>query len=92
MDFFAQQDVARRNTRVLVLLFIFAVFLLILLTNALFAAFLYINQDYSVYGGLREGSAGFLSFFTWERPQPRPSTWSAALVWRSPPPLAWSCC
>tara|TARA_R110002073_G_scaffold58668_5_gene148563 strand:- start:24073 stop:26046 length:1974 start_codon:yes stop_codon:yes gene_type:complete len=67
MDFFAQQDVARRNTRVLVLLFIFAVFLLILLTNALFAAFLYINQDYSVYGGLREGSAGFLSFFTWER-------------------------
>lgn len=67
MDFFAQQDVARRNTRVLLVLFIVAVFLLILLTNALFAAFLYFNQNYNVYGGLREGTAGFLSFFNWDR-------------------------
>lgn len=67
MDFFAQQDVARRNTRLLALLFLAAVFLLILLTNAAFAAFLFFNADYNIYSGSREGVAGFLSYFTWAR-------------------------
>ncbi|MCB1843211.1 MAG: M48 family metallopeptidase, partial [Halioglobus sp.] len=67
MDFFAQQDVARRNTRMLVLLFVVAVLLLILLTNALVAGFLYINQDYNLYGGSHASPGGFLTFFSWER-------------------------
>jgi len=67
MDFFAQQDLARRNTRLLVLLFLLAVLLLVLLTNAALAAFLFFSQDYNVYGGAREGVAGFLSYFSWAR-------------------------
>jgi Zn-dependent protease with chaperone function len=67
MDFFQQQDIARRNTRLLVLLFIAAVFLLIVLTNAVVAGFLYFGQDYNIYAGSREGMAGFLSFFSWQR-------------------------
>ena len=38
MDFFAQQDLARRNTRLLVLLFLAAVLLLILMTTVAVAA------------------------------------------------------
>ncbi|MFK8049232.1 MAG: M48 family metallopeptidase [Halioglobus sp.] len=64
MDFFQQQDIARRNTRFLVILFIAAVFLLILLTNALVAAFLWFGQDYNVYSGSRDGVAGFLDYFS----------------------------
>ncbi|MFT6367575.1 MAG: Zn-dependent protease with chaperone function [Halioglobus sp.] len=64
MNFFEQQDIARRNTRLLVLLFIASVFLLIVLTNALIAAFLWFGQDYNVYSGSREGFAGFLGFFS----------------------------
>ncbi len=67
MDFFKQQDIARRNTRMLVLLFLAAVFMLILLTNAVVAAFLYFGQDYNIYAGSRDGMAGFLSYFSWER-------------------------
>jgi Zn-dependent protease with chaperone function len=67
MNFFAQQDVARRNSRLLTLMFLAAVFLLILLTNALVAAFLYFGQDYNIYSGSREGFQGFLSYFTWAR-------------------------
>lgn len=67
MDFFQQQDIARRNARLLVLLFIFAVFLLIVLANALVAAFLFFSQDYSIYSGSREGMEGFGSYFSWER-------------------------
>ena len=67
MDFFAQQDIARRNTRVLVLLFLLAVLLLILLANAAVAGFLFFSQDYNIYSGAREGIAGFLSFFSWAR-------------------------
>ncbi|MEH6611735.1 MAG: M48 family metallopeptidase [Halioglobus sp.] len=67
MNFFAQQDVARRNSRLLTLMFLVAVFLLILLTNALVAAFLYFGQDYNIYSGSREGLQGFLSYFTWAR-------------------------
>ena len=41
MNFFEQQDIARRNTRVLLLFFLAAVVLLIVLTNAAVAAFLW---------------------------------------------------
>lgn len=67
MDFFAQQDAARRNTRVLVGLFLLAVILLIILTNAAVAAFLFFGQDYNIYTGSRGGLRGFLSFFSWAR-------------------------
>jgi Zn-dependent protease with chaperone function len=67
VDFFAQQDQARRNTRLLVLLFLAAVLLLVMLTNVLVAAFLYFSQDYNIYSGYREGTGGFLSYFSWAR-------------------------
>lgn len=67
MDFFAQQDIARRNTRVLVVLFLLAVLLLVLLANAAVAAFLFFGHDYNIYSGSREGLTGFLSFFSWAR-------------------------
>ena len=67
MDFFQQQDIARRNSRMLVLLFLIAVFLLILLANAAVGAFLFFSQDYNIYSGSREGFAGFLSYYSWER-------------------------
>jgi len=67
VNFFEQQDIARRNSRLLVLLFLIAVFLLIVLTNLAVAAFLFIAQDYNVYSGSRQGLAGFWSFFSWER-------------------------
>ncbi len=67
MDFFAQQDLARRNTRLLVLFFFAAVLLLVTLTNAAVAAFLFFSQDYTIYSGSREGMAGFLSYFSWAR-------------------------
>jgi len=67
VDFFAQQDIARRNTRMLVLLFVGAVLLLIVLANAAVAAFLWFAEDYNVYSGSREGVEGFLSYFSWSR-------------------------
>tara|TARA_R110001592_G_scaffold363398_2_gene687947 strand:+ start:18071 stop:20023 length:1953 start_codon:yes stop_codon:yes gene_type:complete len=67
MNFFEQQDIARRNTRVLLLFFLAAVALLIVLTNAAFAAFLWFSQDYSIYSGSRGGLSGFLSYFSWAR-------------------------
>lgn len=67
MNFFEQQDIARRNTRVLLLFFVAAVALLIVLTNAAFAAFLWFSQDYSIYSGSRGGLGGFLSYFNWAR-------------------------
>lgn len=67
MDFFAQQDQARRNTRWLVVLFLLSILLLVLLTNALVAAFLFFSQDYNIYSGSREGISGFLSYFSWAR-------------------------
>ena len=66
-NFFAQQDVARRNTRLLVLLFIAAVLMLILLTNAAVAAFLWFSSDYNLYAGRREGFMQFLGHFGWDR-------------------------
>jgi Zn-dependent protease with chaperone function len=67
LNFFEQQDIARRNTRMLVLLFIAAVFGLIVLTNVLLAGFLWFGQDYNLYSGNRDGLAGFISYFSWER-------------------------
>jgi Zn-dependent protease with chaperone function len=67
MNFFQQQDIARRNTRVLVVLFSLAVLALILLTNAAVAAFLYFSEDYNIYSGSRGGAAGFLFYFSWQR-------------------------
>lgn len=66
MDFFAQQDRARRNTRLLLFLFTLAIAVLILLTNALAAAFLWVGGDYNVYAG-GTGWAGYLAQFSWER-------------------------
>ena len=67
MDFFAQQDLARRNTRWLIVLFLLAVLGLVLLANAFVAAYLFFSQDYNIYSGSRAGLSGFLSYFSWER-------------------------
>lgn len=67
MDFFAQQDRARRNTRLLVVLFILAVVALIFLVNALVTAFFWFSEDYNLYTGSRRGLAGYLEAFSWER-------------------------
>ncbi|MEP0203739.1 MAG: M48 family metallopeptidase [Halioglobus sp.] len=67
MNFFEQQDAARRNTKLLSLLFAVAVLLLVLLTNLLVAGFLWFGQDYNLYAGSREGIQGFLSYFSWAR-------------------------
>jgi len=67
MDFFQQQDIARRNARLLTLLFLVAVLLLVLLTNLAFAAFLWFGQNYNVYTGGRDGLSGFLYYFSWQR-------------------------
>jgi len=66
MDFFAQQDIARRNTRLLAILFGVAVLLLIILTNIVVAAFLFFGQDYNLYAG-SSGWAGFFQQFNLER-------------------------
>ncbi|WOJ93077.1 M48 family metallopeptidase [Congregibacter variabilis] len=66
MDFFSQQDRARRNTRYLLVLFILALSLLVLLTNALFTAFLWVGRDYNIYVG-GSGWEGYLALFSWER-------------------------
>ncbi len=67
MDFFEQQDIARRNTRTLVVVFSLAVLVLIVLTNAVVAAFLFFADDYNVYSGSRASLQGFLSYFSWQR-------------------------
>jgi Zn-dependent protease with chaperone function len=67
VDFFAQQDLARRNTRLLVILFTLAVIGLVLLTNLLVAGFLFVSEDYNVYAGSRGGWAGFLEQLSWDR-------------------------
>ena len=56
MDFFSQQDRARRNTRLLVVLFSLAVLALIVLVNALVTAFIWFGEDYNLYVG--EASTG----------------------------------
>ena len=61
MDFFARQDLARRNTRLLVILFSLAVAALIVLTNILVAGFLWVNADG------RGGLPGMIDQLSWER-------------------------
>jgi Zn-dependent protease with chaperone function len=70
MDFFARQDHARRNTRLLVALFSLAVLALILLANALVAGFL-LGAGHGNTGGMQ----GFLALFSLER-----FTWLSLLV------------
>ncbi len=65
MDFFQQQDIARRNARLLLVLFLSAVFLLIVLLNLVVAGFLYFNEDFNVYSGRRPGD--FLAYFSLAR-------------------------
>lgn len=67
MDFFAQQDRARRNTRLLVVLFLLAVALLIFLANALVTGALWIASHYNLYTGSQRGLAGYLDMLSWER-------------------------
>lgn len=66
MDFFNEQDRARRNLRRLIVLFSLAVLLLILLVNALLTAFLWLGQDYNVYAG-GSGLQGYLAKFNLKR-------------------------
>ena len=66
-NFFEQQDIARRNTRLLVVLFVAAVLVLIALTNAAVAAFLWFGNDYNIYAGHRESFTDFLGHFGWQR-------------------------
>ena len=67
MDFFAQQDLARRNTRLLTLLFLCAVAALIVLTNAMLAGFLWWSDHYNLYAGSRGSFRDFLRYFSSER-------------------------
>ena len=67
MNFFEQQDIARRNTRLLVLMFLAAVLLLIILTNLAFAGFMWFSQDYNIYSGSSERFGVFLANFSWTR-------------------------
>lgn len=66
MDFFAEQDRARRNLRRLIVLFGAAVLMLVVLTNSLVAAFLWLGNDYSVYAG-GSGWRGFFAYFSLDR-------------------------
>jgi len=66
VDFFAEQDRARRNLRRLIILFSLTVLLLIVLVNALLTAFLWFGRDYSVWSG-GSGLQGYLALFSGER-------------------------
>ncbi|MEM1188891.1 MAG: M48 family metallopeptidase [Pseudomonadota bacterium] len=66
MDFFAEQDRARRNLRRLIVLFTLAVLLLIVLVNAILSAFLWFGGDYNVYAG-GSGLEGYLRQFSWDQ-------------------------
>lgn len=66
MDFFAQQERARRNTRYLVVLFALATLLIIVLVNVLVTALVWFTGDYNLYVG-GTGWQGYLRAFSWER-------------------------
>lgn len=65
MDFFAQQDLARRNTRLLLMLFVAALLLIVCLVFVVVTAALY----YSEAGYADQGMtlAGLLSYLDWQR-------------------------
>jgi Zn-dependent protease with chaperone function len=67
MNFFEQQDIARRNARLLLWSFAAAVVLLVLLTNAALAGFLWFNENYNVYSGSRGGWQTYFDYFTVQR-------------------------
>jgi len=66
VDFFAEQDRARRNLRRLVVLFTLAVLILIGLVNALVTGFFWIVEDHNLYVG-GTGLQGYLNKFSWDR-------------------------
>ena len=73
MNFFSEQDQARRNTKWLVMLFVLAVLALIVLTNVLFAATFWVMQgqgeNYYHAVELAEAGAGPRSltyYFSWQ--------------------------
>ncbi|NND68969.1 MAG: M48 family metallopeptidase [Halioglobus sp.] len=69
MDFFAQQDEARRNTRLLVIMFLVAVVVLVLLTNLAVGIFMYFigltPAQLSVTG--QAIGPDWAALFTWQR-------------------------
>ena len=67
MNFFEQQDIARRNARLLLWSFLAAVLGLVLITNAAVAAFLWFGDSYNVYSGNRSDLRGFLDYFSLQR-------------------------
>ena len=67
MDFFARQDLARRNTRLLVILFSLAVVALILLANLLLGGFFWLSQDGVGYSGSGGELGGLADQLSWER-------------------------
>ncbi|MCC5827133.1 M48 family metallopeptidase [Alkalimonas sp.] len=68
-NFFSQQDLARRNTRILVVLFALAVLLLLTLTNLLVAVVFGFADSEAIQSGLRRG------FF-----QPELLLWTSLIV------------
>lgn len=64
MDFFARQDSARRNTRLLVILFSLAVVALILLANLLLGGFFWLAEGHA---GGRGELAGLAQQLSWQR-------------------------
>lgn len=58
MDFFREQDIARRNTRLLTALFILAVLVLIAITNLLLVGLLLFETD-------EYGTDGLIAYFDW---------------------------
>lgn len=66
MDFYSAQDLARRNTRLLVLWFSLAVIVLIGITNVLIAMLVYSFQMGSAYTSGPDVFYGFIQAFSWE--------------------------
>lgn len=77
MDFFSQQDQARRSTKVLVALFLAAVFLLIVITNVLVAVTLFLFDEklagnYQAYQQAAQtlsyqATANITDYFSWQQ-------------------------
>jgi Zn-dependent protease with chaperone function len=67
MDFFRHQEIARRNGRLLLILFLGAVLLLVLLTNVAISGWLWFSEHYNVYSGARGGLSAFIDQFSWGR-------------------------
>ena len=66
MNFFEQQDIARRNARLLLILFAVAVAVLILLTNIAVAAFLWLMDETNS----NSSGVSLLSYLSWQRAAP----------------------